>query len=54
MHPSWTQEDRSHKELMASVTDVYRKIDGNWLIVQGHWSVQVNSATGQAESTLKP
>ena len=54
MHTSWTKKDGSSRELMASVTDVYRKIDGKWLIVQEHWSVPVNSATGQAEYLLKP
>ena len=44
MHTSWTKKDGSSRELMASVTDVYRKIDGKWLIVQEHWSVPVNSA----------
>lgn len=54
MHTSWTKKDGSPRELMASVTDVYRKIDGKWLIVQEHWSVPVNAATGQAEYMLKP
>jgi uncharacterized protein (TIGR02246 family) len=54
MHSSWTKVDGTHKELMASVTDVYRKIDGKWLIVQDHWSIPINTATGTAEWMAKP
>ena len=36
------------------VTDGYRKIDGNWLIVLEHISVPVDLRTGKAALTSKP
>jgi uncharacterized protein (TIGR02246 family) len=48
----WTNKDGSPTEMKASVTDVYRKIDGKWLIVQEHLSVPIHIATGKAEMTV--
>ena len=53
-HATWTNKDGSPTELNASVTDVYRKIDGKWLIVQEHLSVPIHIATGKAEMMSKP
>ena len=53
-HAIWTNKDGSPTEINASVTDVYRKIDGKWLIVQEHLSVPIHIATGQAEMMSKP
>ena len=36
------------------VTDGYRKIGGNWLIVLEHVSVPVDLSTGKADLTTKP
>jgi ketosteroid isomerase-like protein len=48
-HVIWTNKDGSVTEMNASVSDVYRKIDGKWLIVQEHLSVPIHIATGKAE-----
>lgn len=40
--------------MTVRVTDVYRKIDGKWLIVHEHVSVPVDLATGKADLTSKP
>jgi len=36
------------------VTDVYRKIKGNWLIVREHVSVPVDLNTGKPDLSSKP
>ncbi len=41
-------------ELTVGVTDVYRKINGKWLIVHEHVSVPVDPNTGQADLQSKP
>jgi ketosteroid isomerase-like protein len=41
-------------DVTVRVTDVYRKIDGRWLIVQEHVSVPVDLATGKADLASKP
>lgn len=53
-HVIWTNNDGSPTEMNASVTDVYRKIEGKWLIVQEHLSVPIHIATGKAEMLSKP
>jgi ketosteroid isomerase-like protein len=40
--------------LVVRVTDVYRKIDGNWLIVHEHVSVPVDLETGKPDLMSKP
>jgi len=40
--------------LTVRVTDVYRKIDGKWLIVHEHVSVPVDIKTGQGDLQSKP
>ncbi len=51
---TFTGKDGSKKELVARVTDVFRKINGRWLIVQEHVSFPVDLATGQADLMSKP
>ena len=34
-------------DMTVRVTDVYRKIDGKWLIVQEHVSVPIDFSTGK-------
>ena len=40
--------------LTVRVSDVYRKIHGQWLIVQEHVSVPVDLATGKADLLSRP
>ena len=53
-HLSCTNKDGSPVEMNASVTDVYRKIGGKWLIVLEHLSVPIHIATGRAEMMSNP
>ena len=41
-------------DLTMRVTDVYRKIKGNWLIVQEHISVPVDLDTGTPDFSSRP
>ena len=41
-------------DITARVTDIYRKVDGQWLIVQEHVSVPVDLASGKPDLTSKP
>lgn len=41
-------------DVTVRVTDVYRKINGKWLIVHEHVSVPVDLATGKADLQSKP
>ena len=41
-------------DLTVRVTDGYRKIGGNWLIVLEHVSVPVDLATGKPDLSSKP
>jgi ketosteroid isomerase-like protein len=50
----FTDKNGSAKELVVRVTDVYRKINGKWLIVQEHVSFPVDPVTGQADLLSKP
>jgi ketosteroid isomerase-like protein len=49
-----TAKDGSKLDIVVRVTDVYRKIHGQWLIVQEHVSVPVDLATGKADVLSKP
>ncbi|HEY3786558.1 MAG TPA: nuclear transport factor 2 family protein [Steroidobacteraceae bacterium] len=53
-HPQFTRKDGSKHEVAFRVTDVYRKIHGEWLIVQEHVSVPVDLATGKPDLMSKP
>jgi ketosteroid isomerase-like protein len=41
-------------DLTARVTDIYRKINGNWLIVHEHVSVPVDLDSGKPDLSSKP
>ncbi len=41
-------------DLTTRVTDVYRKIKGNWVIVQEHISIPVDLDTGKPDFSSKP
>jgi ketosteroid isomerase-like protein len=49
-----TTKDGTKTELVARVSDVYRKIGGKWLIVQEHVSVPVDLETQKADVLSKP
>jgi ketosteroid isomerase-like protein len=51
---TFTSKDGSKTAIVVRVTDVYRKIDNKWLIVQEHVSVPVDLATGKADMMSKP
>jgi ketosteroid isomerase-like protein len=50
----FTGPDDSRLDLTVRVTDVLRKVNGKWLIVQEHVSVPVDLATGKADLASKP
>jgi uncharacterized protein (TIGR02246 family) len=41
-------------DLTVRVTDVYKKIKGNWLVIHEHVSVPVDLETGKPDLTSKP
>jgi len=53
---TWTLTDKAGKRttLVFRVTDVFRKINGRWLIVHEHLSFPVDPATGKADLLSKP
>jgi uncharacterized protein (TIGR02246 family) len=46
--------DGAKSDLVVRVTDVYRKIGGQWLIVQEHVSVPVDLRSGRADLLSRP
>jgi ketosteroid isomerase-like protein len=48
-HVAGQKKNGSHVDYSVRVTDVYRKMDGKWLIVQEHVSVPVDLKTGKAD-----
>ena len=50
----FTKKDGSRVNTAVRVTDVYRKIKGQWLIVQEHVSFPVDLETGKADLLSKP
>jgi uncharacterized protein (TIGR02246 family) len=53
-HVTGTDTKGQPIDLTVRVTDVYRKIDGNWLIVHEHVSVPVDLDTGKPDLASKP
>jgi uncharacterized protein (TIGR02246 family) len=53
-HFSCTDAKGNKLEMTMRATDVYRKVNGKWLIVHEHFSVPVDLATGKADLTSKP
>jgi ketosteroid isomerase-like protein len=51
---TFTRKDGSKLNVTVRVTDVYRKLNGKWLIVQEHVSVPVDLETGAADLLSKP
>ncbi len=52
-HVTGTNTDGSKADMTVRVSDVYRKIDGRWLIVMEHVSVPVDMS-GKADFTSAP
>jgi ketosteroid isomerase-like protein len=50
----FTGADGSRLDVSVRVTDVLRKVNGKWLIVQEHVSVPVDLATGKGDLASKP
>ena len=53
-HFTATGSDGKPVDFIFRTTDVYRKINGKWLIVQEHNSVPVDLATAKADMQSKP
>ena len=50
-----SSDSQSHDmDMTVRVTDVYRKQDGRWRIVQEHVSAPIDLATGKGDLTSKP
>lgn len=50
----FTHKDGSRVDIAVRVTDVYRKVNSKWLIVQEHVSVPVDIHAGKADLLSKP
>jgi ketosteroid isomerase-like protein len=49
-----TDKDGTQSHVVVRSTDVWRKIDGKWLIVEEHNSVPVDMATGKPDMLSTP
>jgi ketosteroid isomerase-like protein len=49
----FTQKDGTGVDMVSRVTDVFRKLNGKWLIVQEHVSFPVDLGTGKADLLSK-
>ena len=49
-----TNKEGKKLDLTVRVTDVYKKINGNWLVIHEHVSVPVDLETGKPDLTSKP
>ena len=49
-----TDKQGEKLDLTVRVTDVYKKINGNWLVIHEHVSVPVDLDTGKPDLTSKP
>jgi ketosteroid isomerase-like protein len=50
----FTRKDGTGVDVVARVTDVFRKLNGKWLIVQEHVSFPVDIDSGKADLLSKP
>ena len=53
-HVVGTDKQGTKLDLTVRVTDVYKKINGNWLVIHEHVSVPVDLDTGKPDLTSKP
>ncbi len=49
-----TKKDGTTQEVTVRVTDIYRKLNGKWLVVHEHVSVPVDLSTGKPDLLSKP
>jgi uncharacterized protein (TIGR02246 family) len=50
----FTRKDGTAADVVVRVTDVFRKLNGKWLVVQEHVSVPVDLDSGKADLLSKP
>jgi ketosteroid isomerase-like protein len=50
----FTDKNGKKVDMSFRLTDVYRKINGKWLIIHEHVSVPVDLATGKGDLSSKP
>jgi uncharacterized protein (TIGR02246 family) len=53
-HVAGTDKQGKKLDLTVRVTDVYKKINGNWLVIHEHVSVPVDLDTGKPDLSSKP
>ena len=53
-HFTCTDPKGNKLDFTMRATDVYRKVNGKWLIVHEHFSAPIDLATGKADLTSKP
>jgi uncharacterized protein (TIGR02246 family) len=53
-HFTCTDAKGNKMDMTMRATDVYRKVNGKWLIVHEHYSAPIDLATGKADLTSKP
>jgi uncharacterized protein (TIGR02246 family) len=53
-HMSGMSKDKKKIEIVVRVTDVYKKVNGQWLIAHEHVSFPTDIATGKADLMSKP
>lgn len=53
-HFSATDNEGQEVAFTVRVSDVYRKIEGQWLVVHEHVSVPIDLATGEPDMSSKP
>jgi len=53
-HFTCTDAKGNKLDMTMRATDVYRKVNGKWLIVHEHFSAPIDLATGKADLTSKP
>jgi uncharacterized protein (TIGR02246 family) len=51
---SFTDKTGKKLDMVVRVTDIFRKMNGKWLIVHEHVSVPVDPVTGKADMLSKP
>jgi uncharacterized protein (TIGR02246 family) len=53
-HFACTDAKGNKLDMTMRATDVYRKVNGKWLIVHEHFSAPIDLATGKADLTSRP
>jgi ketosteroid isomerase-like protein len=53
-HVNGPDKDGKPLDITVRVTDVFKKLNGKWLVVHEHVSWPVDMATGKADMSAKP